>query len=50
MLSHDCKNLSDVVPVNLNVRLSIHSPTKNENVIEITRHSQSMPLGVLTAV
>ena len=73
VLTHQCKNLSDVESVDFQIRLSIHSPAMDEHVIEIagcefshrsqqicnasvercrgiTSYSQSMPLGVLTAV
>ena len=79
MLSHKCKNLTNMCSMNLYVRLFAHSPAMDEYIVEVTRrevshrsqqicntsaecegellrlcgitiHSQSIPLGVLTAV
>ena len=35
VLTHQCKNLSDVESVDFQIRLSIHSPAMDEHVIEI---------------
>ena len=37
MLTHKCKNLSDVSSMNFNVRLSIHSPAMDEHIVEVAR-------------
>ena len=37
MLTHQCKNLSDVEPVDFQIRLSIYSPSMDEHVIKIAR-------------
>ena len=35
VLTHQCKNLSDVESVDFQIRLPIHSPAMDEHVIEI---------------
>ena len=37
MLTHQCKNISDVKSVDFHIRLSIHSPAMDEQIIEIAR-------------
>ena len=37
MLTHQCKNLSDLESVDFQICLSIHSPAMEEHVIEISR-------------
>ena len=37
MLTHQCKNISDVEPVDFQIRLFIHSPSMDEHVVEIAR-------------
>ena len=36
MLAHKCKNLTNVSCINLYVRLSAHSPTMDECIVEVT--------------
>ena len=79
MLSHKCKDMTNVCSMNFYILLSAHSPSMDEDIVEVTRcevlhrsqqicntsaecegellslcgitiHSQSIPLGVLTAV